>query len=51
MKQETKPRPIRMTDEEWDAFRENLGNTWLRKKIAESIKRKNRKPTAHKPEA
>lgn len=50
MKQETKPRPIRMTDEEWDAFRENLGNTWLRKKIAESIKRANRKPTALKTE-
>jgi hypothetical protein len=39
-----------MDDEEWDAFRRNLGNVWLRNQISRSIKREQRKPTAHKTE-
>lgn len=50
MKTERKPRPIRMDDEEWDAFRANLGSVWLRNQIARSIKKANRQQTAHKTE-
>jgi len=50
MTKETKPRPIRMTDQQWDDYREYLGNAWLMKKIAEAVKLANRKQTVHKTE-
>lgn len=45
MTRETKPRPIRMTDEEWDNYRELLGNTWLINQIAKAVKQANRNKT------
>lgn len=50
MDTERKPRSVRLDDEEWAAFLRNLGSIWLRNQIARSIKRENRKPTAHKIE-
>jgi hypothetical protein len=50
MTRETKPRPIRMTDEEWDNYRKLLGNTWLINQIAKAVKQAKRKTTAHKIE-
>lgn len=47
---ERKNRHIRMTDEEWEAFRSLLGATWLRKQIDRAIKKDQRKPTAQKTE-
>lgn len=47
---EKKPRPIRMTDEQWDNYRKLLGNTWLINQIAKAVKQANRKKTAHKIE-
>ncbi|MNQ37307.1 hypothetical protein D3C85_508440 [compost metagenome] len=46
MSKETKPRPIRMTDQQWDDYREYLGNTWLINQIAKAVKQANRKPSA-----
>lgn len=45
MQTERKPRPIRMDDIEWEAFRSLLGATWLRKQIDRAIKKDQRKPT------
>lgn len=50
MQTERKPRPIRMDDIEWEAFRLLLGATWLRKQIDRAIKKDQRKPTAQKTE-
>lgn len=47
---ERKNRHIRMTDEEWEAFRSLLGAAWLRNKIGQAIKRQTRKPTAKRVE-
>lgn len=38
MATETKPRPIRMTDDQWDNYRKLLGNTWLINQIAKAVK-------------
>lgn len=43
MATETKPRPIRMTDDQWDNYRKLLGNTWLINQIAKAVKQANRK--------
>lgn len=50
MATETKPRPIRMTDEQWDNYRKLLGNTWLINQIAKAVKQANRKITAQNTE-
>lgn len=50
MATETKPRPIRMTDEQWANYRKLLGNTWLINQIARAVKQANRKTTAQKTE-
>lgn len=50
MATERKPRPIRMDDEEWKIFREDLGTVWLRDQIAKAAKRNARVPTKHKTE-
>lgn len=34
--QPAKNRNVRLTDEEWQTFREQLGVKWLRKQIAEA---------------
>lgn len=43
---ERKTRPIRLSDEEWGAFKLHLGPEWLRKQIDRAIKKDQRKPTA-----
>lgn len=44
MATQTKPRPIRMTDGQWDSYRRLLGNTWLIDQITKAEKREQRKP-------
>lgn len=48
MSKERKPRPVRLNEEEWEAFRRLLGSVWLRSQIERAIKRDQRKTTAHK---
>lgn len=36
-------RPIRMTDAEWDAFKELLGAEWLRGQVEKAIIQRNRR--------
>jgi len=38
---ETKPRPIRMTDQQWDDYRKYLGNIWLLRQITKAAKKAN----------
>lgn len=39
MSTERKPRPVRMDDFEWDAFRRLLGTVWLRDQVAKAVKK------------
>lgn len=48
MAEETKPRPIRMTDDQWDNYRKLLGNAWLINQIAKAVKQANRNQTKGK---
>ena len=47
---ERKTRPIRLSDEEWSAFKLHFGPEWLRRQIDRAIKKDQRKPTVHKTE-
>lgn len=46
MSKETKPRPIRMTDQQWDDYRKHLGNAWLFSQITKAVKKANA-PSVH----
>lgn len=43
---ERKSRAIRLSDTEWESFKNLLGSAWLRGQIEKAEKRANRKPTA-----
>ena len=47
MKNQQKNRCIRLSDEEWETFKEELGMQWLRTKIKATSKRVQRKAASH----